>query len=189
MPTDDPFEKLAKAIGTLKEIVGNVGTDAASGQRANASLLTARLDAKNLFPKVVTASIDLPSGRSGRLRVLSLRTENYRARGFTPKEVDDVIEAIQVVMEAEMPVILPRWAFDQVMRSWLSEMQLSASMVLSNQRSVVMIDRMLMVRVSKMMSDPRSQMVTLREQTVRDFEGAPDRRRTSNLTLSSSIDS
>ncbi len=185
-----PIEKLAVAIGRLVTIVGHVATDAVANKRANADMLKASLRKDYPDPKELSASIDLPSGRSGRLRVLSLRKEErVKARGFSEEEVQQLIVDIQTVMEAEMPVILPRWAFDQVIRPWLGEMQLSASMVLSNQRTVLMVDNMLMVRISKMMSDPRSQMVTLQEQTVRTIEGDTDRRRGGLISSASSIDS
>lgn len=173
MPAENPLQTLAQAISDLTTIVGVVGTDASLLQRVNASQLTKHLDRVSLYPVENTASIDLPSGRSGRLKVLFVERGPAMARAFSPDDIKLLVDGMQIVMEAEMPVILPRWAFDQVMRAWLGEMQLSASMVLSNQRTVVMVERTLMVRVSKMMSDPRSQMVSLREQTVRNLESDP----------------
>lgn len=168
---------LASAINELTNTVGLVGTDAAVLQRVNADLLTGRLATLGVEYEETNASIDLPSGRSGRLKVLFVAKRSSPARAFEVDEVKRIVELIGLVMDAEMPVILPRWAFDQVMRPWLGEMQLSASMVLSVQRTVVMVKQVLMVRVSKMISDPRSQMVSLREQTVRDIESDGDYRR------------
>jgi hypothetical protein len=177
MAPPSPLDTLADAVDRLTRTVGLVGTDASVLQRVNADLLTRRLATRKVAYEETSASIDLPSGRSGRVRLLLVERGASPARTFLPGELDDIVYDIGQVMDAEMPVILPRWAFDQVMRAWLGEMQLSASMVLSIQRSVIMVKRILMVRVSKMISDPRSQMVSLREQTVRNLESEADHHR------------
>lgn len=193
--------ELAAAIAELVDLVGFVATDHSVRERKNAQVLMDELRVRGRVPTSAWAAIDLPTGRSEELKLLVLQKDclprrfnaEHSRKGDAPArqfnagvdilgEALCVLDDLLVAMEFELPLIIPRWAFDQVIGDWLATMQLSASMVLSTQRTVLVVDGDLMVRVSKMMSDPRLQMVSLREQTVRNLQGEPTGRRP-NFTL------
>lgn len=172
---------LAKEIWKLWELVGYIATDHAVLDRTNAPKLLAELarpplrdngelvepPPEALEPELNRTTIDLPEGRTEGLRISELRRPGFHARKLSDEEREQVEASMKVVLDFEIPVIVPRWAFDQVIGPWLGKMDLSASFVLSIQRTILVIDGELMVRVGKMLSDPRSQMVSLRPQTVR----------------------
>lgn len=188
-PAPNTYAALAAAIWELAGAAGLVATDnsvrdrkdAAEFMRALESLPPAELTRDSAwlqwYPKTPLSTdaawttLDLPSGRSERVKLVLLSNEAGRPAELSEAERKRLRDNVETVLEFELPVILPRWFFDQVMGPWLGEMRLSASMVLSVQRSVVVVNGDLMVRLTKMMSDPRSQMVSMREQTVRNLQG------------------
>lgn len=156
------------AILALMGAVGLLGTDASALERVGASDVVDAITQAYAPPEVV-AIMDSPSGFTQRRRIVMVGART------TPRRFDEALrrslgEAINTVLDRELPLVLPRWAFDQVMTEWLGDMELSATAVISVQRSLILVRGDLMVRVGKVLSDPRAQMVSLREQTVLNLE-------------------
>jgi len=158
--------RLTGAVDALQGALGQVGTDASAVHRIGAQDFLDRLrdSARKITPDFV-AILDSPSGYTQRRRIVLIGTPIAPKR-FEPPMRAELGRHINTVLDYELPVVLHRWAFDQVMDAWLGEMQLSASAVISVQRSLLLVRGHLMVRVGKVVSDPRAQMVSLREQTV-----------------------
>jgi hypothetical protein len=164
---DAKIEELVVAVNALRCAVGQVGTDASALERVEAERFMNRLGlaAGQYPPPQLVAIVDTPAGFTRRRAIVLL------GDGPTPKcfnrEARLALGANVVkVLEFELPVILPRWAFDQVEASELATMELSASTVISVQRSVLLVRGELMVRVGKVISDPRAQMVSMQEPTL-----------------------
>ncbi len=159
--------RLTEAVNALQDALGQVGTDASALDRIGAQdfLEVMRLAGRATPPPEVVAILDSPSGYTQRRRIVLIGTRTAPKR-FEPSTRAMLGKHINTVLDYELPVVLHRWAFDQVMDAWLGEMQLSASAVISVQRSLLLVKGDLMVRVGKVVSDPRAQMVSLREQTV-----------------------
>jgi hypothetical protein len=159
--------RLTEAVNALQDALGQVGTDASALDRIGAQdfLEVMRLNGRQTTRPEVVAILDSPSGYTQRRRIVLIGTRISPKR-FEPPTRAALGRHINTVLDYELPVVLHRWAFDQVMDAWLGEMQLSASAVISVQRSLLLVKGDLMVRVGKVVSDPRAQMVSLREQTV-----------------------
>ncbi|MDB4932431.1 MAG: hypothetical protein JWM10_4915 [Myxococcaceae bacterium] len=167
MTAAEKIARLVTAVTQLRDTVGQVGTDASALDRVEASdfLLSLGLRSGEFPAPQLVAIVDTPAGFTRRRPIVLL--------GATPtaRRFDDATRAalgvhVFTVLEFELPVILPRWAFDQVHAPQLGDMQLSASTVISVQRSLLLVDRRLMVRVGKVISDPRAQMGSMQEPTL-----------------------
>lgn len=159
--------RLTEAVNALQDALGQVGTDASALDRIGADdfLETMRVNGRQTTRPEVVAILDSPSGYTQRRRIVLIGVLTSPKR-FDAATRSSLGRHINTVLDYELPVVLHRWAFDQLMDAWLGEMQLSASAVISVQRSLLMVRGNLMVRVGKVVSDPRAQMVSLREQTV-----------------------
>lgn len=159
--------RLTTAVNALQDHIGQLGTDDSALKRIGAKEFLDRLIAEKRAtpPPQIVAIFDAPSGYTQRRRIVLIGTP-IPPRSFDEGTRAELGEHVNTVLDYELPLVLHRWAFDQVMGPRLREMELSASAVISVQRSLLMVDGNLMVRVGKVVSDPRAQMVSLREQTV-----------------------
>lgn len=162
---EEDLARLGAAVGRLVAGVGEIGTDASVRGRRDAGSFIARLDALGYPRRDAVAIMDGTSGETLRRRI-SLVGD----RDFTPRALGSsrpgLIADVREVLSFELPIILHRWAFDQLVGLWLGGMELAASQVISFQRSYLQVEGDLMVRVSKVLSDPRVQMGAVREQNV-----------------------
>jgi hypothetical protein len=168
----DKFERLVAAVRALRTTVGQVGTDASALERVEAQPFMGRLGIASgeYPPPQLVAIMDTPAGFTRRRPIVLL------GGAAAPQRFDDDAREklgahVLTVLEFELPVILPRWAFDQVTAPDLANMELSASTVISVQRSLLLVKGELMVRVGKVISDPRAQMVSMQEPTVSRSDG------------------
>lgn len=167
VPKDHDLAPLTAAVSALQSALGQIGTDASALDRVGAEQFLQTLDPSGrttTAPEVV-AILDSPSGYTQRRRIVFLGTA-MAPRRFDAQQRVELARHIDTVLDFEIPVVLHRWAFDQVMSAWLGDMELSATAVISVQRSLLLVRGDLMVRLGKVVSDPRAQMVSLREQTV-----------------------
>jgi hypothetical protein len=161
------LDDLAAIVTRMQASVGQVGTDSAVLGRVGAAGFPDRIAAAGGVgkPVDVVAVLDAPSGRTERRRVVLVGDE-LPPRRFDAATRGSLRDDINALLAFELPVVLHRWVFDQVMNAGLAGMELSASAVISVQRSLLLVRGNLMVRIGKVVSDPRAQMVSLREQTV-----------------------